>query len=264
LAKEDKAQKVKELAGEINDANLVVVTDFSSFDVKSLRALRIRLRENQTSYRVVKNNILRRAFKEVGAAEMEEHLTGPNAIAVAGGDAAGALKEMSAFLKENTEAVKAKRERGAMFLKVGLLDGKFVDSQGLIALSLLPSREVMLGILAGTLQAPISGMARALNGIICSLAFALKDLVGKGGAKQGTADTAGEKKEEAPEVKTEEKAEEKTEEKKEEAPEVKTEEKKEEASEEKAEEKKEEAPEEKTEEKADEKTEEKTEDKKED
>jgi large subunit ribosomal protein L10 len=212
LAKEDKAQKVKELAGEIKDANLVVVTDFSSFDVKSLRALRIRLRENQTSYRVVKNNILRRAFKEVGVAEMEEHLTGPNAIAVAGGDAAGALQEMSAFLKENTEAVKAKRERGALFLKVGLLDGKFVDSQGLIALSLLPSREVMLGILAATLQAPISGLARALNGIICSLAFALKDLVGKGGAKQGTADAVDEKKEEVTEEKAAEKTEEKTEE----------------------------------------------------
>ncbi len=183
MSKEDKVQSVKELAGEMKTANLVVLTDFSSFDVKSMRALRSRLRECQAGYRVVKNNILRRAFKDVGVGdEIEEHLSGPNAVTIAGGDAALALKEMSVFLKENDLVAKAKRERGGAFLKVGLLDGKLVQSQGLLALAQLPPREVMLGILAGTLQAPISGLARALNGIVTSLLFVLKDLAAKGGA----------------------------------------------------------------------------------
>ena len=195
MSKEEKADKVKQLAGELKEAELVVVADYSSFDVKALHSLRGRLRGCDAAFRVVKNNILRRAMKEIGAEEMAEHLVGPNAVTISKGDAAAALKEMSVFLKENDDVRKAKQEAGKAFLKVGLLDGKLVERQGLLELAQLPPRQVILGILAGTLQAPLSGLARALNGIVGGLAFALKDLAGKGGAPKAEV-KAEEKKEE--------------------------------------------------------------------
>ena len=76
---------------------------------------------------------------------------------------AAALKE---FLKENkTEAIA---------IKAGVLDGKVIDVAGVKALADLPSREQLLGMVAATLLAPISGLARALNGNIQNLAYALE------------------------------------------------------------------------------------------
>ena len=62
----------------------------------------------------------------------------------------------------------------AIKIKAGILDGKVIGVEAIKALADLPSREQMLGILAGTLAAPITGLARALNGNIQNLAYALE------------------------------------------------------------------------------------------
>ena len=76
---------------------------------------------------------------------------------------AAALKE---FLKET--------QSEAITVKAGVLDGKVIDKDAVKALADLPSREQLLGMVAATLLAPISGLARALNGNIQNLAYALE------------------------------------------------------------------------------------------
>lgn len=62
----------------------------------------------------------------------------------------------------------------AITIKAGVLDGRVIGPEEIKALADLPSREQLLGMVAATLLAPISGLARALNGNITKLAYALE------------------------------------------------------------------------------------------
>ena len=134
----------------------VVLLSFNKLTVKDATALRRKFLAHGVEYKVVKNTLTRIAADELGLEGLDDLLQGPNGLATA-------LKE---FLKENkTEAIA---------IKAGVLDGKVIDVAGVKALADLPSREQLLGMVAATLLAPISGLARALNGNIQNLAYALE------------------------------------------------------------------------------------------
>lgn len=143
----------------------VILLSFNKLDVKSAMALRRKFFEHGVEYKVIKNTLTRIAANNLGISELDDLLQGPNGIAYSqdGVAPAAAIKE---FLKETkSEAIK---------IKAGILSGKVIDVAGVKALADLPSRDQMLGILAGTLAAPITGLARALNGNIQNLAYALE------------------------------------------------------------------------------------------
>lgn len=143
----------------------VILLSFNKLDVKSAMALRRKFFEHGVEYKVIKNTLTRIAANNLGINELDDLLQGPNGIAYSQDSVApaAAIKE---FLKETkSEAIK---------IKAGILDGKVIDVAGVKALADLPSRDQMLGILAGTLAAPITGLARALNGNIQNLAYALE------------------------------------------------------------------------------------------
>ena len=106
------------------------------------------------------------AANELGITDLDDALQGPNGLAVSKEDAVAPAAALKEFLKETKSE--------AITIKAGLLDGKVIDEKAVKALADLPSKEQMLGILAGTLQAPITGLARALNGNIQNLAYALE------------------------------------------------------------------------------------------
>jgi large subunit ribosomal protein L10 len=76
----------------------------------------------------------------------------------------------AAALKEFFEETKSE----AIEVKAGVLSGKVIGPEGVKALADLPSREQLLGVVAATLLAPISNLARALNGNITKIAYALE------------------------------------------------------------------------------------------
>jgi len=149
--KNDKQRIVEELHAAWTESTAAVVTQYRGLTVSQMGDLRRRLHQADVSLQVVKNTLARRAAEGTDFKVAEELFTGPVAIAF-GNEPVGMAKAIAEFAKENE----------AMEIKGGVLDGQMIDVAGVKALASLPSREVLLAKMLGSMQAPISGFVRTL------------------------------------------------------------------------------------------------------
>lgn len=159
----EKAAVIEEITAEINEAQAVFAVDYRGITVTQVADLRSKLRESDTTFRVVKNTLTERAADQAGAEALKELLEGPTALAFVKGDAAAAAKTIS----------DAAKEIELLPFKGGLMDGNPLSVDDIKAISKLPSREVLYGQLVGIVASPITGLARSLNGLLGGLAIAL-------------------------------------------------------------------------------------------
>ena len=146
---------VQAIADDIKDATSVVLVDYRGLTVAQDTELRKQLREAGIIYKVCKNTMMKRAFEGTDFAALDEHLEGPSAIAISKDDATAPARILCKFAKD------AK----ALELKAGVIEGTVYDVAGLTELSKIPSREELLSKLLGSLQSPITNLARVLNQI---------------------------------------------------------------------------------------------------
>ena len=148
-----KEEEVKALAEKLKDAKLVLLTDYRGISVEAVTGLRNTLRNAKSEYKVIKNNIIKRALDANGENGLDEVLEGPTAVVIAEEDYVDPLKAIYNFAKEND------------FYKIkgGIVEGKIMTTEELIALAKLPSRQELLGMLAGGLLGTISKFAVALD-----------------------------------------------------------------------------------------------------
>lgn len=150
---EGKKQAVAELVEKFNAAKTVVVVDYRGLTVAQATKLRKQLREAGVEYRVVKNTLLSIAAKEAGAEALVPTFKGVTAIAFGGEDLIAPAQIIAKFAKENKLPE----------IKAGLLEGEYLDKEGVVALGELPSKEVLLAQVASCFQAPIQRMAYVLE-----------------------------------------------------------------------------------------------------
>ena len=150
---EQKKKEVSELAERIKEAKVVLLTDYRGINVSDVTELRTKLREKDVEYKVIKNNITRRALEECKIEGLEEHLEGPTAVVMGNGDYLDACKTIYEYAKDND------------FYKIkgGIIDGKVMTAEEIITLAKLPSKETLLSMLAGALLGTISKFAVALD-----------------------------------------------------------------------------------------------------
>ena len=148
-----KKEEVAKLAAEIKEAKLVLLVDYRGINVEDVTNLRTSVRNANASYRVIKNNITRRALAEAGIEMDASVLEGPTAVIMANEDYLEPTKAIYAFSKEN-EFYK---------IKGGVVEGKVMTAEEIITLAKLPSRETLLSMLAGALLGNISKLAVALD-----------------------------------------------------------------------------------------------------
>ena len=148
-----KKEEVTKLAEEMKAAKLILLTEYRGITVDADTKLRRELRATNTKYRIIKNNITRRALAEAGIEGLEEHLVGPVAVALNDEDYLDAAKAIYNFTKEND------------FYKIkgGVIDGKVMTTEEIITLAKLPSKETLLSMLAGALLGNISKLAVGLE-----------------------------------------------------------------------------------------------------
>ena len=148
-----KEEEVKALAETIKNAKLVLFTDYRGINVTDVTNLRKTLRETNSQYKVIKNNITRRALKECGIEGLDDALLGPTAVILGNDDYLAPSKAIYEFTKKND------------FYKIkgGIIDGKVMTAEEIITLAKLPSRETLLSMLAGALLGNISKLAVALD-----------------------------------------------------------------------------------------------------
>ena len=148
-----KEEEVSALAEKFKNSNLVLLTDYRGITVDDVTNLRNSLRETKAEYKVIKNNIVRRALETNGVAGMEEALEGPTAVITTDSEYLDPLKAIYKFAKDN-EYYK---------IKGGIVEGKVLSVEELITLAKLPSRQELLGMLAGGLLGTISKLAVGLD-----------------------------------------------------------------------------------------------------
>ena len=150
-----KAPVVKEISDLLSDATAAVLVDYRGITVEQDTKLRRELRNNGVTYRVYKNTLLNIAMKGTAFEAMANDLNGPTAIAVTNGDATAPARVIATFDKKG-EMIK---------LKAGVVSGTYYDQKGINAVALIPSREVLLGRLFGSMKSPITNFARVLKQI---------------------------------------------------------------------------------------------------
>ena len=160
---------VADLKEQLTTAQGAVLTSYKGLTVAQDTQLRRALREAGVSYHVVKNTLMRVAAKEAGFEDLIEHLEGTTAFAVSTEDAVAPAKVISEFIKKNKL-----EDNGVLVVKAGIVDGKVIDVKEVKALAELPSREVLIAKLLGSMQAPISGTVNVLQGVIRNAVYVLE------------------------------------------------------------------------------------------
>jgi large subunit ribosomal protein L10 len=169
MNRDQKAAAIAEIVGQINDSDAIFAVDFRGISVPQAADVRTRLRDADASFRVVKNTLTESAADEAGADALKPLLEGPTALTFVRGDAALAAKAIATF----------NRETQLLTFKGGLMDGDALDADQILAISRLPTREVLYGQLVGMVASPITGLARGLNALLSGVAIALNEVLGK-------------------------------------------------------------------------------------
>jgi large subunit ribosomal protein L10 len=170
MNREEKSATIQEIAAQIEGSEAIFAVDYRGISVSQAAELRSKLREADTSFRVVKNRLTKLAADKAGEQRLAELLQGPTALAFVRGDTAQAAKAISTFNKEHD----------VLTYKGGFMDTTSLDAESFKAIALLPTREVLIGQFAGVVASPITGLVRGLGSMIQGLALQLGQIAEKG------------------------------------------------------------------------------------
>ena len=166
MSKTERQTTVEALSAQLRGSPNLYVTDFSGLNVLRMTEFRRRLRAAGVEYVVVKNTLAQRALAANAVTGLDGHLKGPTGLVLAGSDPVAAAKVLTDFAREFEKPA----------IKIGLVDGKPVTPDQVKRLASLPSREQLLGQLAGAFQAPLAEFAGAMNGLLYQVVGALEAL----------------------------------------------------------------------------------------
>ncbi len=162
--REDKKRTVGELKEKMEGSRAFILADYRGLNVSEISDLRKRLSEEGIDFKVVKNTLTRIAASQAGYDELNTYLEGPTAIAFSEDDPVAPAKVLSTFAKENDK----------LKIKCGLLLGNLIELSDIKEIAELPPREVLLGKVVGGMQAPVYGMAYAMQGLLSKTVYALQ------------------------------------------------------------------------------------------
>jgi large subunit ribosomal protein L10 len=146
---------VEEIKGYVENAKTAVLVDYRGLTVSQDTELRKNLREAGIVYKVYKNTLLNFAFKGTEFEALSQNLEGPTAVAFGLDDATAPARIINDMVKKMPK----------LEFKSGVVEGAYYDSEGIKVIATIPSREVLISKLLGSMQSPIAGLARVLNQI---------------------------------------------------------------------------------------------------
>ena len=154
MAKDELKQPVvEEISASIKDAQSVVLVDYRGLTVEQDTQLRKNLREAGVTYKVYKNTMMNFAFKGTEFEGLSEYLEGPSAVAISKEDATAPARVIAEFAKTADK----------LEIKAGVVEGTVYDAKGIASIATIPSRDVLISRLLGSMQSPITNFARVMN-----------------------------------------------------------------------------------------------------
>ena len=146
---------VADIKEKFEKAQSVVLVDYRGLNVAEVTELRDQLRKAGVEYAVLKNTMINLAVKDMNLDDMKPHLEGPTAVAFGYEDAVAPAKILADFAKKNKNVT----------IKCGVVDGAYIDEQGVTALANTPSREVLIAKIMGSMMSSVSKFVYALEAI---------------------------------------------------------------------------------------------------
>lgn len=163
MLRPEKVEAVESIAKFAEEARSIFITNYTGLSVEQISELRRKLREKSVRYLVVKNTLARLAFREIGYDYVVNYLKGPTALAFATEDPTAPAKVFLDFIKKN------KKPEVHAFV----MEGQVFTSEQLEDFAKLPSKEVLLAMTLGALNAPIVGLVGGLQGIIRKVVYVM-------------------------------------------------------------------------------------------
>ena len=152
---EMKKAVVAEIKEKLAAAKSVVLIDYRGLTVAEVTELRNQCRKAGVEYAVLKNTMVSLAAKEAGIEGLDDYLKGPTAVAFGMEDAVAPAKVLTEFIKKTKKTE----------VKCGLLDGQILDAAGVEALAAIPSREVLIAKIMGSMMSAVSKFVYVVEAI---------------------------------------------------------------------------------------------------
>ena len=143
---------VSEVSGQLKGAQAVIIAEYRGLNVVRITQLRAKARKSGLYLRVLKNTLVRRAVQGTPFEKLSDQLVGPLMYGISQDPVTGA-KVLSEFAKDNERFV----------IKAGAMPNTVMSTKDIKALALLPSRDELLAMLMGTMQAPLVKLLRTMN-----------------------------------------------------------------------------------------------------
>jgi len=169
LTRIEKKKQVSEINDKLQKAKITIFSNFCGLKVEEMQNLRKQFREANIEYKVYKNTLIRRAFE--GVQGLDDFLKEPTALTFSYDEISVPAKIMADFSKE----------KSALKIKGGLVEGQLMDKAAINTLAELPSREVLLTQLLVGLQSPIRSFVNVINGPLTKMVLVLKAIEEKKG-----------------------------------------------------------------------------------
>ncbi|MDD2619194.1 MAG: 50S ribosomal protein L10 [Syntrophomonadaceae bacterium] len=163
---ETKKQVVQEIEQKLQDAMLVVFTDYRGINVDEMTNLRNKLRAPGVEYKILKNTLTEFALSNTGHSDIVPYISGPNAVLFSNTDPVEPTKAIYEFIKQYKK----------LEVKVAILQGQMLTADKVKSLADLPPRDALLAQVLGTMQAPITSFVRVLNANITGLVRVLDQI----------------------------------------------------------------------------------------
>lgn len=164
MGRQERAGILEELDKRLDGASSVIVADYRGITAEKTVLLRKKFKEASVKYFVVKNTLAGIAAEKKSMGDLKEYFSGPIALAVSKEDPVAPSRVIKAFLKEHPDIIK---------VKAGYVEGSVLNLEQVTALADIPSREVLLGKMLGSLQSPVVGLVGVMSGPIRSLVAVL-------------------------------------------------------------------------------------------
>ncbi len=177
MPKQSKLDTVADVKARLAQSKAIIVTDYRGMTVSEMTTLRRKLREEGVQYKIIKNRLAKIALRDSGMNTLDELLKGTTAIAFGVKDPVGPAKVLAAYAKENDK------------LKIlgGLMDNDYLDLAAIGNLATLPSRDVLLSRLLGSLTSPVQKLAYGLNQTVAKVVYAFDAVARKKAEQEGGA-----------------------------------------------------------------------------
>ncbi len=165
FTKQQKQDIIEDLKEKVDRQKSIIFVDFKGLKVKDLTGLRKKIKKVGGQFKVTKKTLIYLVLEKAGL-KLDKNLEGEIALIFAFEDPISSLKEAYKFSQTNEN----------LKILTGILGGKFIEKEEVIALAQLPSREELLAKLAGSIFSPVSGLVNVLQGNLRGLVFVLSQI----------------------------------------------------------------------------------------